>query len=336
MNKQLIIIFMVCLCAVLTSCGTNENGYKARLNVKTQPVDLRFERYEDVLFNLDTSNFQAELMQIQSHYQVFLGGDLSNPDAVKYLKDFATDPFCTSMYQKVKTAFPDLKEVKASVESVLSHFHYYYPDIQLPTQAYTCITGISADEPAVQIIDNILVISLDWYLDSDEVYDQIGMPRYMQHRTRKATLARDVAKQLYMTYLYQWRKQGNIMNEMVYFGRMNYFMEAMCPEMADEILFSWSSEQLSWAKENEGGVWADIVGQKRLFDTGLDSYLMFFGDGPFTQAYSDEAPARLGEYFGTQIIRSYMSCHKEMPLQQLISNTDLQAIFQESGYKPKK
>lgn len=328
-------LFFACVSFMMFGCKQNDNNYKSKLDVKVEPVNVTFNRYEEVLFNLDTVDFQSSLMAVQDQYQVFLGGDLTNPNAVKYLKDFATDPYCIGLYQKVKNAFPDLNEVKNTVEGVLSHFHYYFPEIQLPEKAYTCITGINADEPAVQILNNNLVISLDWYLDYDEIYDQIGMPKYIQHRTRKANLACDVAEQIYLAYLYQWRKQGNVMNEMVYSGRMNFFMEALCPDLTDDILFSWSPEQLAWAVENEGMVWADIVGQKRLYETGLDSYLMYFGDGPFTQAYGNDAPSRLGEYFGTQIIRSYFASH-DVSLRQLIDINDLQGIFQDSGYKPMK
>lgn len=335
MEKTSKFMFLAYVCLVMFGCKHNENNYKSKLDVQVEPVSITFDRYEDVLFNLDTADFQASLMAVQSQYHVFLGGDLTNPNAVKYLKDFATDPYCITLYNKVKQSFPDLNEVKPVVENVLAHFHYYYPEIQIPEKAYTCVTGINADEPAVQIIDNCLVISLDWYLDYDEIYDQIGMPKYIQHRTRKDNLACDVVEQLYLAYLYQWRKQGNVMNEMVYSGRMNFFMEALCPDLTDDILFSWSPEQLAWTVENEGTVWADIVGQKRLYETGLDSYLMYFGDGPFTQAYGNDAPSRLGEYFGTQIIRSYFASH-DVSLQQLIGNNDLQGIFQDSGYKPLK
>ena len=335
MKKISRFLFFACVSFMVFGCKQNDNNYKSKLEVKVEPVNVTFNRYEEVLFNLDTVDFQSSLMAVQDQYQVFLGGDLTNPNAVKYLKDFATDPYCIGLYQKVKNAFPDLNEVKNTVEGVFSHFHYYFPEIQLPEKAYTCITGINADEPAVQILDNNLVISLDWYLDYDEIYDQTGMPKYIQHRTRKANLACDVAEQIYLAYLYQWRKQGNVMNEMVYSGRMNFFMEALCPDLTDDILFSWSPEQLAWAVENEGMVWADIVGQKRLYETGLDSYLMYFGDGPFTQAYGNDAPSRLGEYFGTQIIRSYFASH-DVSLRQLIDNNDLQGIFQDSGYKPMK
>ena len=274
-------------------------------------------------------------MKIQDRYRVFLSGDLNNIEAVQYLKDFATDPFSIVLYQKAKAVFPDLRQVEPMVEDVLAHFHYYYPDIELPKKAFTCITGVHPDEPPVQIIDNQLVISLDWYLDDEEIYDQIGMPRYMQVRTSKATLAKDVAKELYMRYIYEWRKQGQVVDEMVFCGRLNFFVEAMCPEMPDSVLLGYSSDQWHWAVENEGQMWADVVGNRRLYDAGLDAYMMFFGDGPFTQAYSNDAPSRLGEFFGLNIIRSFVS-NNETTLQKLMQRKDLQNIFQDSGYKPKK
>lgn len=319
----------------MMSCQENEPAYKSKLAIKPEPYDLQFDRYEDALFNVDTANFQTELMKIQDRYRVFLSGDLNNLDAVKYLKDFATDPYSITLYQKVKTTFPDLKNVEPMVEEVFAYFHHYYPEIELPTKAFTCITGINADEPSVQIIDNQLVISLDWYLNGDEVYDQIGMPKYIQVRTGIATLAKDVAEQLYTNYLYEWRKQGQVVDEMVFCGRRDFFVEALCPTLPDSILLGYSQEQWKWVTENEGQVWADVVGSRRLYDAGLDNYMMFFGDGPFTQAYSYEAPSRLGEFFGLNIIRSYFS-NNEILLQDLMQRKDFQNIFQDSRYKPKK
>ena len=327
---------LICGLFLMVACQPKQPDYKKKLEVKTDLYPLEFDRYEDVLFNLDTADFQHELMKIQNRYRVFLGGDLNNLDAVKYLKDFATDPYCINLYHKVKAAFPNLNTIKPIVEDVFSHFHYYYPGIELPTKAFTCITGISADEPPVQIIDNAMVISLDWYLDGDETYDQIGMPRYISQRTNVSTLAKDVANRLYMHYLYEWRKQGQVVNEMVFYGRQNFFIEAMCPSIEDHILLGYSKEQLRWAEENEGEIWADIVGNRRLYDARLDSYMMYFGDGPYTQAYSNESPSRLGEFFGLNIVRSYVAHHDDFNLQQFMQRKDLQNIFQDSGYKPKK
>ena len=331
-TKALALLFLF---LIMASCHEQEAAHKSKLNIKPESYDLELDRYEEVLFNLDTARFQEELMKIQDRYRVFLSGDLNNPEAVQYLKDFATDPFSILLYNKVKAAFSDLKQVEPVVEDVFAHFHYYYPDIELPKKAFTCITGVHPDEPPVQIINDQLVISLDWYLNDEETYDQIGMPRYMSLRRNKLTLAKEVAEQLYMYYLYEWRKQGQVLGEMVFYGRRNFFIEAMCPELPDSVLLGYSSDQWRWAVENEGQVWADIVGNRRLYEAGLDTYMMFFGDGPFTQAYSNDAPSRLGEFFGLNITRSYFS-NNEISLQDLMQRKDFQNIFQDSGYKPKK
>ena len=331
--NRILTIFAICL--MMASCQKNDPAYKAKLDITPKPYNLEFDRYEEVLFNLDTNDFQAELMNVQDRYRVFLSGDLNNLDAVQYLKDFATDPFSITLYENVKAVFSDLKHIEPVVEDVFAHFHYYYPEIELPKKAITCITGVHPDEPPVQIIDDQLVISLDWYLDDEELYDQIGMPRYMSLRRNVSTLAKEVAEQLYMYYLYEWRKQGQIVGEMVFYGRRDFFVEAMCPELPDSVLLGYSSKQWQWAVENEGQVWADIVGNRRLYDASLDAYMMFFGDGPFTQAYSNDAPSRLGEFFGLNISRSYFS-NNEVSLQDLMQRKDLQNVFQDSGYKPKK
>jgi hypothetical protein len=321
---------------MMASCQEKVPAYKAKLDIKTEPYNLEFDRYEEALFNLDTANFQQELMKIQDRYRVFLDGDLNDLEAVSYLKDFAVDPFSITLYNRVKSAFPDLRQVEPIVEEVLAHFHYYYPDIQLPTKVFTCVTGVTADVPAVQIFGDDIVISMDWYLGDDEVYDQIGMPKYMALRRNLPTLVKDVAKELYTNYLEEWRKQGQVIDEMVYCGKVDFFVEAMCPTLPDSALLGYSTKQWQWAVDNEGAVWADIVGSRRLYDSSLDSYMMFFGDGPFTQAYSNDAPSRLGEFFGLNIVRSYASKHDGFDLKQFMSRTDLQEIFQDSGYKPKK
>lgn len=328
-------LVLITLGLLMACCQLKQPDYKQKLIVNTDPYPLEFDRYEDVLFNLDTTNFEEALMAVQDRYHVFLGGDLGDPDAVRYLKDFAIDSFSVYLYNKVRTVFPDLTEVAPLVEDVFAHFHYYYPEVPLPTRIFTCVTGVTADLPAVQIFGDDMVISLDWYLNDEEVYDAIGMPKYIAQRRFLSMLSKDVAKELYATYIYQWRKQGQVVDEMVYNGMVDFFVEAMCPTMPDSVLLGYSSRQWQWAVDNEGVAWADVVGNRRLYDSSLDSYMMFFADGPFTQAYSNEAPSRLGEFFGLNIIRSYVSNH-ETSLQDLMKQKDLQHIFQDSGYKPKK
>ena len=335
--RRIVTVILVAMIALLfVGCNSRVPNYKKQLevNVGSAP-QLAFYRYEDVLFNMDTSRFQQELLAAKTEYRPFLNGDLSNPEAVKYLKDFAVDPFSVSLYQKVKAAYPDLHKVKTIIEGVYQHFKYYYPEILLPEKVFTCVSGVNPDIPAVMFVDDALVISLDWYLNGDEVYERIGIPRYMVERTTISSLAKDLGIQIYNSFVQEGRKQTNLLEEMVFVGKSMFFVEAMCPTMSDQVLMGYSDAQMQWITENEGNVWADLVGNQRLYSSDYEMFRIFFADGPFTNEYSHEAPPRLGEFLGLQIVRSYMNYH-DCSLSNLMQNTDLQGIFQESKYKPKK
>ena len=336
MKRLKLLAFCALFFAVaFSSCGPETPAYKKKLLVSTQPVEgLAFDRYEDVLFCLDTARFQEGLKSVQQQYRPFLDGDLDNPDAIRYLKSFAIDPFVMNLYQKVKQAFPDLDKVSAIVEEVYGHFHYYYPEIELPTHIYTCVSGVDPDMPPVFFAGDALVISLDWYLDGDMVYEQIGMPQYRARRTMVESLAKDLGQLLYETYLVQEAKYSSLLEEMVAVGRADYFIEAMCPQLVDSVLLGYSSSQMQWAEVNEGNLWADMVGNQYLYSSDLEVYRTFLSDGPFTNEYSHEAPPRLGEFVGLHIVRSFMD--RETTVQELMRMGDLQELFLDSHYKPKK
>lgn len=334
MKKLVYLILVVFL--LLPACGPDIPVHKKKLLVETTPEKgLVFDRYEDVLFGLDTSNFQEGLKSVQQQYLPFLDGDLDNPDAIHYLKNFAIDPFSVNLYQTVKQTFPNLDEVRAVVEEVYGHFQFYYPEIPLPKHIYTCVSGINPDIPAVLFAGDALVISLDWYLNGNEIYEQIGMPQYRARRTAVETLAKDLGQLLFATFLDQDAKQGCLLEEMVNAGRIDYFVEAMYPKMADSVLLGYSSEQTRWAEANEGNLWADMVGNQYLYSSDLEMFRVFLSDGPFTNEYSHEAPPRLGEFIGLQIVRTFMDVH-EISLQELMQVKDLQGLFLDSRYKPKK
>lgn len=327
---------LILMALLLVACGNDKPDYKKKLEVVTgQAPELVFDRYEEALFNADTAHFQQELMAVQQKYMPFLGGDLTNPDAIRYLKDFAVDTLSIRFYRKVKETYPDLKDVAEIIETEYRYFNHYYPEIQLPKHVYTCVSGVDPEIPPVLFLDDCLVISLDWYLNGDEIYDRIGMPRYRSERTASICLAKDLGLQLYQNYVRQGHKQSNLLEEMVDVGKQDYFIEAMYPSISDATLLGYTTDQMQWAENNEGNLWADMVGNQYLYSTELEMYRTFLADGPFTNEYSHEAPARLGEFLGLHIVRSYMGSH-DVALQDLMKNNDLQEIFQESGYKPKK
>ena len=321
----------------VVSCQKN-NTYKNKLQVHhehLEPQEINIKNYSQALFSIDTSKFAEGLKDIQKDYQIFLNGDLDNANAVKYIKDFVTDTFCMRINDLVEKKFSDNKTLAKDIKSVYQRFNYYYPDVKIPYDTYFYVSGIDYEMPSVMIQPEGVMVSLDFYLGNDDrIYDYIGMPRFRSIRCQPSYITRDLAQSLFQN-VYGRQYQKDVLTEMINVGKQLYFIEAMNPSMPDSVLMGYSSKQTQWIEQYEADVWSSIVGNDILYANTAELFRSFFGDAPFTQAFSKEAPARLGEYIGLQIIRSYMT-NNEVNLREMLDNNDVQQIFQMSQYKPMK
>lgn len=329
-------ILLVSLVIVFVSCSKS-TGYKKKLNVNCsdrEPQELVVKPYNKALFSLDTANFAEEISALHDDFPELIPSDLDE-ERINYLKLFVTDTFCLRINKMVELAFPDIAFVEDDVKSVYQHLNYYFPDIPvLPT--YTYVSGIDMSSGPVMIADNYVMISLDYYLGSKKlIYDYVGMPRFMSVRCRPGSIRRDLAQALYFNYLHQNILSKDVLSEMIERGKMYYFIEAMTPSVADSVLLGYSAEQMKWVGDNEGQVWASVIGNKMLYSNNLEIKRLLFNEGPFTAAFSEEAPARLGDFLGLQIVRSFMSSN-DVTLTNLLNIIDEQEIFQMSQYKPSK
>ncbi|MBQ8223142.1 MAG: hypothetical protein IJZ87_07385 [Bacteroidales bacterium] len=337
-SRCFIYLCIITLSITITSCEKTKS-HKNKLNVKyekLEPQNLETKYYSKALFSLDTTDFYNELLKIKPDFPFFFEDISDMKRTASFLEEFVKDTFCVRLNNMVESKFnnTNFKQLEEDIQSVFQRFNYYYPKIENPT-IYYYISGIDYNTPPVYMKDGGIAISLDYYLGNEsKIYDYIGMPRYRSIRCQPSYIVRDLAQYLYYNGVYSQRIQKDLLTEMIEVGKMYYFMEAMNPSMPDSVLMGYSYSQMQWLENHEADVWASIVGNDMLYSKGLEMYRTFFGDGPFTQAFSNEAPARLGEYIGLQIIRSYMA-NNDVSMQELMANDDIQQIFQASQYKPK-
>ena len=334
--KEKYCLFVLTLAIACFSC-TESDGYKKKLKVpfkNLEPQEVEILEYNKALFGIDTANFDEEIRLMAPKFKDLLGDSLDFL-GVMFLKDFVTDTFIMKINELVEKTFPNPDFISGKVKDVYQHLNYYYPEIKLPP-TYTYVSGINYENGPVMISPEAVMISLDFYLSNkDLVYDKVGMPRYVSRRCQPAALTRDLAEAIYYSYIFMDIKAKNVLKEMIDRGKKYYFIEAMDPVLNDSILLGYSAQQMEWAQDNEGQIWASVVGNNMLYANGFEQYRLLFNDGPFTAAFSENAPARLGDFVGLQIIRSYMS-NNDVTLQNLMENTDYQDIFQRSQYKPRK
>lgn len=336
-NMKRIVALLMFVAIMLMSCQKTKS-YKDSLYVNyenLEPQNLEVKSYNKALFSIDSADFANGLKSIQDDYLVFLGDGVDDENAIRYLKDFATDTFCLRVNKITEDKFKDTESLSKDIKSIYQHLNYYYPEIVIPS-TYFYVSGIDYSVPSIMIDERGVVIALDYYLGNESrIYDYVGMPRFRSMRCYPTYITRDLAESIYLGYIERQSPQKDILTEMIKAGKKLYFIEAMNPSLPDSVLLGYSAKQMDWVSQHEGDIWASIVGNDMLYAKNAELFRTYFGDAPFTQAYSNDAPPRLGEYVGLQILRSYMT-NNDVSLQEMIRNDDIQQIFQHSQYKPKR
>ncbi|MEI7727865.1 MAG: hypothetical protein WCK09_22350 [Bacteroidota bacterium] len=322
-------------CLVIIS-GCSQGKHKLEVNVSgIKPEEVKIHRYDLDLFRVNPEQLQPGLESLKPAYRFFLGTDLSDPAKLTEMKAYLENPRNLEFHAAVDSQYKQIPALEKELTLALKHFRYYYPESGIP-RVYAYISGGDYDFP-VQFADSVLLIGLDNYLGKDfKPYVADGLPVYRTSRMTSAYVVPDCMKVLgKITYPEQF--PGNtLLEQMLDAGKRLLFIDAMIPQTEDRFKIGYSKEQYDWIIKNEAHVWAALIENRMLFTTDGKLIRSFMADGPFTAEFSKEAPPRLGEWLGWQIVRKYMENQANVTFQEVMTEKDAQKILSKSGYKPEK
>jgi len=332
--KQLAIFFSLILLLVGTSC---QRSHKRQLDFSVKnlpPEKTEIKRYGKALFELDTNSFLDDLNRIRPEFMAFLDADFEDTANLNKIRKFVTDTQLIALYRQTMRLYPDLQQLEKELNQSFRRMQYHFPGREIP-QVYTYVSGVNIEQP-VFTDGTIAVIGLDCYLGAEEpLYQRYGIPQYILQRMSRRHILPDLFKNIFTSQILPYSQSKTILDEMLKAGKMYYFMEAMQPSQEDHILIGYTTSQLQWIRNYEKDVWAFLVGDQALYSTEFHLFRKLFGDAPFTQDFSTEAPPRLGEYIGWQIVRSFMRNHPDISIPELLLMDDAQELLKDSRYRPR-
>lgn len=330
-------IFIVVLILMFSSCQNVEDEIK---EIKTS--DIQIEKFEDEVFSINADNFREKDSLLSKKYYplyqyfinriVYIGSptDTSN----KLLLNFVNDKDILFTYKETKKVFTDnfREQLEKDIYKLHQHIKYYFPDKPLPKRYVTLISGFN-----YQIVypegSDIVGISTDMYLGSNhEIYKWLQWPRYRVNQLNKEFIPVDIAKAWLFNH-YPYGKYNNLLENMMYYGKIIYALKKLLPDVHDTLIFSYSSKQLQYCKKYEKNLWAYFTEENKLYDNSPKTLSAYLNDGPFTAAISKECPPRIAMYIAYKITESYMK-HNDVKLNELMKEENAQKILQRSKYKP--
>jgi hypothetical protein len=336
MKKRIERISFLIVISFLISCSCGERNKPAIITPeKFEKVNIKIKRYEKDLFNIDKTNLQSELKRIKPEYSFFLDGDLNDKKNIEQISSYLSDPQIIKNFNEVDKQFKDLTFLERDLSNALSLYMYYYPEKRIPV-VYTYVCGMDFERPVI-FADSVMLIALDMFLGPDySLYNGYGLPLFIRKNMSKEYIVKKCVEAIAAYNYYQDLKDATCLDNMIYYGKIQLFTEALLPKTEDSIKMEYSAKQLEWCKNNEGKMWAFFIDNKLLFSTNKTDYSKFFSPAPFTSAFSKESPPKTGVWLGWQIMRKYAQQVNSGDLKIIFQENDAQKILNISKYKPAK
>jgi gliding motility-associated lipoprotein GldB len=335
MNGMKNIVFSLSLILMLASCNRNPQ----KINVSNVSVDLKIRHLDAYLLQQKQDQMKdaiplmkrwyGDFFDIFTYRMIAIGGT-EQPNFPELLYSFVSDTLIRKLELNVAEKV-DTVQLRKELESAFKHYKYYFPSKELPV-IYTCISGFNQ---SVVISEKLIGVSLDKYMGTDSpFYEQLGLPVYKRKNMHPEKIVPDMMQAWADAEWPKPDKDNSLLSHMIQQGKVLYFMDAMLPDLNDTLKIGFSEKQLGFCRKNEAKMWTYLAEHKMLFTTDRMSIKRVIDDGPYTATFSEESPARSGVWLGWQIVRSYMKQNKDIKLADLMNNSDVQLILNQSGYRP--
>jgi hypothetical protein len=336
-SKSVVFTFILIAILFTTSCKKN------RLKVDISEIDsnIEFVHFTDELFSLDTTNLKQSLTDFSSKYPDFFDlftyriiriGGIADSGFFELAHQFLTDTMILDVHKLVQEEFDDFSETEKKLNKAFKYYMYHFPNKTLPS-IYIYISGFNQSVVTAQ---NIIGISLDKYLGKDCSYYKMlsSTPAYKVANMHKEKIASDVA--------YGWgasdyeisAEATTLLDNMIYQGKLMFFVDAMLPEEEDSLKIGYTSEQMKWCINNEAQMWSQLIERKMLYSNNRMDIVRYINPAPTTSGFPLESPGRTGVWIGWQIVRKYMDKFPETTLEELMMNSEYQEILNNSEYFP--
>lgn len=330
------ILLSVLILMVFISCGHKD---RFQINMDKNRIKVKIQRFDRDLIELDTMNLRTSVKKLYDKYPDFLPVYLSHLDTVStrdtmavagVLKNFINYPQVKEINQKVEDTFSEVSLIEKDISDAYTYMAHYFPQLKRP-DVYFFVSGLSlpliTDEKM-----KFIGIGSDFYLGADfEPYKSVVYD-YMLQNMRPESISVDVVSAVLFNYFRFDSKNNRLIDNMLHRGKVMYLLSVFMPEKTKQDVIGYTTEQWTWAEQNEKDIWETMIAQKALFSSDLQLIRRYLNDAPFTATVSQDSPGRLGTWIGMRIVESYMNKNKKATLPELMQMNNYQELLEKSGY----
>ncbi|GAB3656104.1 gliding motility lipoprotein GldB [Echinicola sediminis] len=324
------LLFFPFLCA----CKKENSSCVPSEEIINVPVNLEIERLEPLLF--EASSKEDIALFIENHPQFtqkYLQEELypSREALAESLFQVKQDTLMQELYQEASSYFSDIGKIELELESAFKHIKYYYPDFNIPA-VYTFVSGFTSD---LYLDENMIIISLDYFLPNDHRFQPPEIPDYIAKRYNEEHLVPMIITAISSKYNQTDLRDNTLLAEMVFYGKAYHFTKAMLPCTKEELIIGYHQDELAACYANESFIWTHLIENEAIYETNPFEIRKYTGEAPFTDAISPDAPGRVGRWVGWNIVDAFAE-KNSISLTEMMAEKDARKIFMQSAYKPRQ
>ncbi|RPH28877.1 MAG: hypothetical protein EHM93_18165 [Bacteroidales bacterium] len=335
MKKTFLFTLSIAVFAMF-SCKNSHDG----IDLKSINVKVEIKRFDKALFSINPDSILESIPKLSNEFGGFFNlfgegiihiGKAEDPEFPNFLESFITDKMVVETYAKVQQVFPNVDDLNAEFTNAFKQFHFYFPHRNIPE----IVSFVSGFNQSTVLADGLLGIGLDRYLGSDYInYPRLGIPKYSINDMKPSKITSDCMRAWAIGEFPFNDSIDNLVNNIIYEGKLMYFTKKMLPEQPDSLIFGFSPAQMKWCENNEKQMWTYLIENKMFFISDSFAINKYINDAPFTSGFSQESPGRAVVWLGFRIVSSYLKNNKEVSFQKLMLNRDYQKIFNQSKFRP--
>jgi gliding motility-associated lipoprotein GldB len=314
-------ILPIVFCLFFWSCDKKS---KVEKSIDETPVTIKVERFDKIFFETPPK----DLAKVKKQFPYFFSPQIN--DTVWLNKMQA--PIWREVYAEVQKKYSNIERVQNDLEALYKHIKYYFPETKQP-KLITLISDMDYNNKAIYA-DSLVIVSLELYLGKDHKFYQF--PKYIKQNFEQSQIMPDIVTS-FSTRKIAPPRDGNLLSQMIYFGKQLYLKDVLLPESSDADKIGYTPEQIVWCQENEGYIWRYFVERQMLYSDDQKLTNRFIDPAPFSKFYleiDNDSPGQVGSWIGWQMVRSFMA-NNDVTVAELMK-TDAKEIFEKSKYKPKK
>jgi hypothetical protein len=309
------------------------------------PMELRFNRFDQTFFALDTQQLEKGLTQLEKEspgfyydFMNYILGTTGNPSDTNTQR--ATAMFLQqyrSVYDSLQPSFENIDPLKKEIKKAHQYLKHYFPAFK-PGPIWFYIGPF--DAPGVAVLQQGVAIGLQQYAGSNFFAYQSPdiqslYPSYISRRFESAYIVPTLVKAITEDLFPDQSSGKPLIEQMIEKGKYWYLSQLILPTTADSLITGFTTAQLDWCTENEGLIWTHLIRSAELQTLNPVLIQNYLGEAPFTQGLSQEySPGNIGQWIGWRIVEAYVKKNAAITPVELMQ-TPATEILEKAKYKPR-